>query len=386
MYKNTKRLLFTLGLLLSPFISSAINVGPEDGYYMVKSFEKDWMTYNQEEDRFEPFIDEIQSNLETHTVFIDLEKYQPFTLLAKTDFPDSYLFIDGQLYTRLPAGQWKEIDLSAFDQKEIQVSFLGSKNIQQKELFIGSRINKQEVSEGITRDNLIAMKYRIPLPFGNSFVIIFTLLFVYTTVLSSTNPKAFGEYFSLNDLFVTKVRATKFLISKPLNRVNQAFVVLLSITTGLLFVILAGKGLYLFNNPFGLYSESGSGQFLMAFVIVSAVAYVLYTLKYIFLLTMAQLFGIKKSVHIHYFKTIQFMLLAFMVLVVLLYIWYTRIPPGETFDPNLIFNILLAFYLLRSVLSYFSILKSTGIQSLYLIAYLCVVEILPIILGLRFAF
>ena len=80
------------------------------------------------------------------------------------------------------------------------------------------------------------------------------------------------------------------------------------------------------------------------------------------------------------------MLLTFLILVVVLYIWYMQIPPGEAFNAKIIYYILLGCYLLRSVLAYFSILKSSGIQSLYLIAYLCVVEILPIILGLRFAF
>ncbi|KPM47522.1 DUF4271 domain-containing protein [Jiulongibacter sediminis] len=386
MYKYLLSLLFSIGLVISPSTSFAINGGPDDAYHIIKSFDKDWLIYNENADRYEPFIDKLQSRTEAHTVFIDLQQYKPFDLLVKSEGTKGYLFVNGQMYSTLKANEWQVIALKNFTGEEIQVSFLGSGNIQKKHLFIGSKANEGIVSEGIARDNLISMKHRISLPFGNSFVIIITLLFLYATVLSGTNPKAFGEYFSVNDLFVTKIRDTKFLISKPLNRINQAFVVLLSITTGLLFVILAGKGLYLFNNPFGLNTDSGSGKFLFAFVLVSLGSYVLYILKYIFLMVMSQLFGIKKSLNIHYFKNIQFMLITFLVLVMVLYIWYVQIPPGETFDSTLIYYILLGCYMLRSVLSYFSILKSSGIQSLYLIAYLCVVEILPIVLGLRLAF
>jgi hypothetical protein len=41
---------------------------------------------------------------------------------------------------------------------------------------------------------------------------------------------------------------------------------------------------------------------------------------------------------------------------------------------------------LRTFLVFLTILKSSDIQSHYLFAYLCVVEILPIFIGIRFAF
>ncbi|MGR3810147.1 DUF4271 domain-containing protein [Jiulongibacter sp. NS-SX5] len=383
MFKKYLLLIFSL---LTTLQCLGIDGGPNDQYHIIKNFENDWYIYDESEEIFIPFIDRIQSSAQTHSAFIDLQKFKKYTLLAKSENVKGYLFADNQLLKELPAGEWIEVPLSTFTGNELMMSILGSGNITHKSLLIGSEIVKGETSSGIERSEILTMRRRLLPPFNNGYVIILTLVFLYTTVLSSTNPKAFGEYFSLGDLFITKIRDTRFLISKPLNRVNQAFVVLLSLATGLLYVLLAGRGLYLFNNAFQLNPSTSSSKFVLAFLIVSGVAYAFYILKYFFLSIMAQLFGIKKSVNVHYYKNIQFLLVLFLVLIVVLFVWYINLNPGQNFDSDLIFYVFLLTYLLRTTLSFFSILKSTGIQSLYLIAYLCVVEILPIVLGLRFAF
>ncbi len=378
-------------LLAFLFLSTAafgINGGPENQYHIVKDFHQDWYVYDSENSFFKPELDLSSTSNQAHTAFIDLSKYSSFTLLVQSQKTPGLLLINGEVYQKLKAGEWLTIPISSIapSKDEISISIYGDYNLANKKVLIGSKINQGQVSSGIDRNGLIAMKSRIPRNFGNSYILILGLIILYTTVLSSSNPKAFGEYFSFSDLFVTKVRDTKFLISKPLNRVNQAFLILLSLTSGLLFVLIAGNGLYLFNNPFSLSSESGTLGYITVFMIVSVISFAFYLGKYILLNIMSQLFGIKKTLNIHYFKNIQFTLLVFLIMVLGFYAWSVRLKPLESFDPNIVYWILLICYLVRSILSYLSILKSTGVQSLYLIAYLCVVEMLPIMIGLKLAF
>ena len=210
---------------------------------------------------------------------------------------------------------------------------------------------------------------------------------IFISILGYVNQKAFNEYFSFSDIFVTKLRDTKFLVSKPLNQINIAFLVLLSMITGLLYLLLRAKGVPLFQNHLGVNINLENSSITLTFIKATIVAFVIYFSKFFFLSITGSLFGLKKSVNIHYFKITQFNL--FFLLLISLF-FFAFIISNNSFSLNGISTLALwtavLVYTSRTLIAFLSILKSTGIQSLYLFAYLCVVEILPIFLGIRFAF
>ncbi|UBM58407.1 DUF4271 domain-containing protein [Marinilongibacter aquaticus] len=382
------RLLLGLLFFLFAQLSRAQEL-PDSTYHIIQNFGKDWFVFDEDTEEYLPFTNKLSRSHQAHSVFVDYEIYKQYHLLVRDTENSGLLFIDGKVFGKLKAKEWKDIPLSqiAHDDEQMVVTLYGSRNIAAKNVLIGTKKDlKERSSPGIFRENILVMKHRLARPFRNSSLLLLCFVFVYTALLGSTNPKAFNEYFSLGELLTVKIRDTKFLISKPMHRTNQAFAVLLGLCTALIFIVLSTHGVYLFNNVFNISNETSSLEFFGIFVFVAIVSYLLYIGKFVFLNIMAQLFGIGKTVNVHYHKSIQFTLLFFSFLVLGTYLYSMHIGVGSKLNADWVFYLLLSGYLIRTLLVYLSILKSTGMQSLYLIAYLCVVEILPITLGIRLAF
>ncbi|WP_341227176.1 DUF4271 domain-containing protein [uncultured Arcticibacterium sp.] len=377
-------------LFLLLFVQTAYGAktGPNDGYFVIYNLSQDLHVYNQQEEAYEPYIEGITPPNFAHTVFFEVANYQYATLLIKTDVPKSYVFINGLLYKNLVEDEWLEIPIKELSRygEQIALSFYGSTNPNYKEMIIASKVSTTSLSSKIIRNNLFNMKLREQLANFNVYIILLLIIFTFLTLLSVINPKAFNEYFNFQDLLTVKIRDTKLLISKPLNQINITFVVLLSMLSSFFYLLLRGKGIYMFQNQFPHTEVLSSFSFLFIFLKVSLLCVAGYLGKYFLLNIVGNLFGLEKSINIHYFKAIQFNLFAFLIIGIGLFAYF--ITPSSV-NLNLGFTLpLLGFltYGLRTILVYFTILKSTGIQSVYLFAYLCVVEILPVFIGIRFAF
>ncbi|MFC0184764.1 hypothetical protein ACFFJX_20520 [Pseudarcicella hirudinis] len=56
----------------------------------------------------------------------------------------------------------------------------------------------------------------------------------------------------------------------------------------------------------------------------------------------------------------------------------------QNFEKYLLIPVVI-FFILRLLLIYFTINKLTSLKNLYLFSYLCIVELIPVIIGIRFA-
>jgi hypothetical protein len=120
------------------------------------------------------------------------------------------------------------------------------------------------------------------------------------------------------------------------------------------------------------------------FFVLSLVAFVLLLGKYVMLEVLGSLYKLQSIINVHYFKALQSSLLFFTFLTLLLAaVAYntsaTTWPQGAILVP------LVAFYLIRLALLYLVIRSMEPIKNLYLFSYLCIVELIPLIIGLRFA-
>ena len=375
-------------LFLLPSVIFAAKSGPENSYALIHDLGENWYTYNEDSKSYSPYIKGVSPPQKAHTTFLDLKENKYFSLIVKSLVENSYLFIDGQFFKKLDKDAWVVLSIKDLPstQEEIAITFYGSTNVNSKTIFVGSKSSLVQ-TKGITKSNFLPMKLRERLSHLDSYIIILGLIFIFISILGYVNPKAFNEYFSFSDIFVTKLRDTKFLVSKPLNQINIAFLVLLSMITGLLYLLLRAKGVPLFQNHLGVNINLENSSITLTFIKATIVAFVIYFSKFFFLSITGSLFGLKKSVNIHYFKITQFNL--FFLLLISLF-FFAFIISNNSFSLNGISTLALwtavLVYTSRTLIAFLSILKSTGIQSLYLFAYLCVVEILPIFLGIRFAF
>nr|MCU0325617.1 DUF4271 domain-containing protein [Spirosomataceae bacterium] len=127
------------------------------------------------------------------------------------------------------------------------------------------------------------------------------------------------------------------------------------------------------------------GVLFSNYIRITLVTFIVLLLKYFFISLVGQLFNLEKVVDIHYFKIIQASIIFYTALVGVLLVFFTGYLPKDIDWSVYLFAPMVIFYLLRFFILYFTINRSVPIQSLYLISYLCIVELLPIILGMRFA-
>ncbi len=380
-----------LYILLFVVVSSklfATTVGPNNDYFMVHDYHDDWQVYNDRMKAYIPYIAEQHLGYPSHTIFCDIQSNRGYNLLVLSPKADNFLFINGSLRQKIPVGKWIVLNVDSlykvYEQPIIYITLYGSNNIDDKKLLLGYKrsLNQKPI---VLAESGITAKPRTPAPYRNYIVLVSMFILVTFSYLSNSYIRAFQRYFNFKDLFNTLVREQSFLINKPLNRMNIMFIILLSLIIGLLYMLLQSKGIDMFGGRTILQEGETLGVLLSNYFRISLSVFVLLVLKYFFISLIGQLFNLEKVVDLHYFKIIQSSSLFYSALVLLLLVLFMEYFPHDFNWQVYLFTPIVVFYIIRFFILYFTIIRSMPIQSLYLISYLCIVELLPVILGVRFA-
>ncbi|MFN3489659.1 MAG: DUF4271 domain-containing protein [Emticicia sp.] len=368
--------------------SFAITVGPNDQYFLVHDYHDDWQVYNDRMKAYIPYISEQHLGYPSHTVFCDIQNNRGYNILVYAQKADNFLFINGSLRQKIPVGKWIVLSVDslyrAYEQPTIYITLYGSNNIEDKKLMLGYKrsLNQKQI---VLAESGITAKPRRPTPYRNYIVLVSMFILVFFSYLSNSYIRAFQRYFNFKDLFNTFVREQSFLINKPLNRMNVMFIILLSLIISLFYMLLQSKGINVFGGRAILQEGDTLGVLLSNYFRISLAVFVIMVMKYFFIGLVGQLFNLEKVVDLHYFKIIQTSSIFYSALVMVLLVLFMGYFPHDFNWQVYLFTPIVAFYLIRLFILYFTIIRSIPIQSLYLISYLCIVEILPIILGIRFA-
>lgn len=381
------KILYILLLIISSK-SFATTVGPNDQYFLVHDYHDDWQVYNDRMKAYIPYISEQHLGYPSHTVFCDIQSNRGYSILVYAQKADNFLFINGSLRQKIPVGKWIVLSVDslyrAYEQPTIYITLYGSNDIEDKKLMLGYKrsLNQKPI---VLAESGITAKPRTPAPYRNYIVLVSMFILVCFSYLSNSYIRAFQRYFNFKDLFNTFVREQSFLINKPLNRMNVMFIILLSLIISLFYMLLQSKEISVFGGRAILQEGDTLGVLLSNYFRISLVVFVILVMKYFFIGLVGQLFNLEKVVDLHYFKIIQASSLFYSALVLVLLVLFMDYFPHDFNWQVYLFTPIVAFYLIRFFILYFTIIRSIPIQSLYLISYLCIVEILPVILGIRFA-
>jgi hypothetical protein len=375
-------------LLLISSKSYATTVGPNEQYFLVHDYHDDWQVYNDRMKAYIPYISEQHLGYPSHTVFCDIQSNRGYNILVFSKKEDNFLFINGSLRQKIPVDKWIVLNVDSlyrvYEQPIIYITLYGSNNIDDKTLLLGYKraLNQKPI---VLAESGITAKPRTPAPYKNYIVLVSMFILVMFSYLSNSYVRAFQRYYNLKDLFNTLVREQSFLINKPLNRMNIMFIILLALIIGLFYMLLQSKGIYVFGGRTILQEGDTLGVLLSNYFRMSLAVFVILVSKYFFIGITGQLFNLEKVVDLHYFKIIQSSILFYTGLVLVLLVLFLGYFPHDFNWQLYLFTPVVVFYLIRFFILYFTIIRSIPIQSLYLISYLCIVELLPVILGIRFA-
>jgi hypothetical protein len=385
--KNLK--VFFSFLLFITWLAYAGTSGPEDTYYVLEDFDNQWLIYDSESDRFVPFTRKDNASSPAHSLILKTALFKEFDLLVRCDDAEGQLLVNNSIYKSFKKGEWLILPVKELLNygNEVLLTVYGTNNLSKKQVFVGSEIrHAPTTASSFSRNRLMSIKPRPDNAGENALVLIFITIFGFSTLLAGSSPKTFTEYFTVKDLLAARIRETRSSVSHPISKVNLGFICLSSMLTAFVYTMIANEGVFLFFDHVPFDFKPNAGNLLILFITIASIAFFLHLLKYLLLTVSGQLFGLGKTVNIHFYKNIQFMLISFSVLGIFFYAYSVQHFVDKKDFMEWLPIVLTIIYSVRIGLAFLSILKNHNIQYLFLIAYLCVVEVLPAIIGLRLAF
>ncbi|GAB3785640.1 hypothetical protein GCM10028818_47550 [Spirosoma horti] len=361
-------------------------VGPEGRYYPIHDFRDDFQVYDEGAKAYIPYIIEQHAGQTALSAYVDLESNRHYSLLISTR-RDGYLFINAALKRKLIADRWQVLSIDSlyrvYRQPEIFLTIYGAPGLDDKRVLIGYPKSATQKQVVLGDDNL-SVRPRPQTIYDNFLSLGLLFLLAAHACLFALYHRAFLRFYSFQDLISFRAQEESFLINRPLSSTNMLFTLNLSFIVGYLIIFVQSRNLDVFASRTLLLGEQHIGWLIGEFFLVSGVVFLSLIGKYVLLEVMGGLYKLQDIIHVHYFKILQSSLLFFTVLALLLSIIQFN-APMLVWVPNMLLLPLIGFYLARLFLLYLVIRSLEPIKNLYLFSYLCIVELIPLIIGLRFA-
>ncbi|WP_128547695.1 DUF4271 domain-containing protein [Larkinella soli] len=376
-----------LALTLPAVRSSAQGIGPDQQFFPVHDFRNDWMVYDAAYKTYIPYIDELHESVTSVSFFLDVESNRRYSLLISTR-QDGYLFIDAALRRKLPADTWQVINLDSlyrvYRKPELFITLYGSPGVEDKMVYVGHRKTAAQKAVVTTSSPLTILPRRLSV-YPDFFTLVLLFIVAVNAFLFNFHHRAFLRFFSLTDLLSVNTRDELFMINRPVSRVNLLFVLNLSFIIAYLYLFIQSKNIDIFSSRALFLKGQGFGDLITTFFELSGLAFLMLLSKYVFLLAIGGLYKLEEIVNLHFFKVIQSSLLFFSAGAVGVATIAANAAITGAWQSTWLLIPLVGFYVGRLALLYAVIANRAAIKNLYLFSYLCIVELIPLIIGIRFA-
>ncbi len=383
---------YVLVFLLSGWVVNAQNerknsgTGPGDQYYPVHNFRDDFQVYDETVGAYVPYIVEQHTDKTALSAYVDLESNRHYQLLISTR-QDGYLFVNAALKRKLRAGTWQVLSIDSlyrvYRQPEIFLTLYGAPGLDDRQLFVGYPKSATQKTV-VLRDDTLSLRPRSPSTYDSFLGIGLLFLLATHAFLFSTHHRAFLRFYSLRDLLSLRAQEESFLVNRPLSSINILFAVNLSFVLAYLILFVQSQDIDVFASRSLLPGEQRFSTLVAEFFLLGGMAFVALMGKYLLLNVLGGLYKLQESINVHFFKLLQSSLLFFTAMTLLLTVIVYNTSAAAWSQSTLLVP-LIAFYGARTALLYVVIRSTESVKNLYLFSYLCIVELIPLIVGLRFA-
>ncbi|MDB5240727.1 MAG: hypothetical protein JWP57_1352 [Spirosoma sp.] len=362
-----------------------IGIGPESRYYPVHDFNDDFLVYDEAEKAYVPYIVEQHADKTALSAYIDLESNRHYQLLIRTR-QDGYLFVNAALKQKLRGGTWQVLSIDSlfrvYRQPEIFLTLYGAPGLNDRQLFIGYPKSTTQKTV-MLRDDSLSLHPRQMSAYTSFLGIGLLVLLATHAFLFSVHHRAFLRFYSLRDLLSLRAQEESFLIGRPLSSINILFTINLSLVLAYLMLLVQSHDIAVFTSR-SVLGEQTFGSLARSFLLLGTGTFIARMGKYVLLEVLGGLYKMQDSINVHFFKLLQSSMLFFtaMTLLVAVIAYNT---PTLVWTQSLLLTPIIAFYTARLALLYLVIRSIEPIKNLYLFSYLCIVELIPLIIGLRFA-
>lgn len=351
------------------------------------NLENEWYVFDEDYESFVPYSPQLHSQVAAHTLLLDKKKFGKYDFICEVQGGEHFLFLDGSLKKKLGPGEFfgeKLSELGNPKKRFVEITLFGSNFVSEKTAFLGYKKELTSSIVSLNKQELYTMKRRSTPITRNVTIFSFIFVLVWGVLLSSAYPRAFKNFVDFGGVFRSKIREAAIFINKPFGRTNISFLGLLCIVTAFICWQVHAMGSEgIVSSQFLLEGEGFISQ-LVNFLIFLAACSLLYFGKVIYMRIVGSIFGLGKLVDLHFFKLLQISLSVLLPLSMIL-LGYNLSGLGSENEVQSYFRwVVLIFYIFRMLIMLFTLNKNATIQFHYIITYLCIVELLPLILGLRF--
>lgn len=374
---------------LSPFTFAqprTDGIGPGERYYPVHDLRDDFLVYDEAAKAYIPYIVEQHGQLTALSVYVDLESNRRYSLLVSTD-QQGYLFFNAALKRHLAPGRWQIFSIDSlyriYRQPELFLTLYGAPGLDNKRVYIGYPKSATQKAIVLRNDNL-SVRPRPASAYDNFIGLGLLFLLATHAFLFTFYHRAFLRFFSLRDLLSLRATDDSFLINRPLSSTNLLFIINLSFVLAYLILFVQSRQVDVFASRFLLTNEQTLPSLLGQFILLSLVSFLALLGKYVALEVLGGLYKLEEISNVHFFKVLQSSLLFFTVLVLLMAVIAYN-GTASAWPESAVLLPLTGFYTARLMLLYVVIRHLEPVKNLYLFSYLCIVELIPLIVGLRFA-
>lgn len=385
---STKLVFFFSVYLFLSVVKGYAEVGPDKQYFLVKDLSQEWLVYSQYEKDYIPYIPEQHNTQLAISVLLDLESNRYYELLIFVE-KENYLFLNGSLQENLKAGQWRVLRLDSlykrYHSPQLMLTIYGTPGQVGKTVLIGHRKASIEKQIVVEEASFLSLKPREEVSMSNFFILGMLLLLAFAASLYNGYPRAFERFYSISDLFQINIREESSIRNKPFSRANLLFVGLLSLELAYIYLFTQDKQYNLFSSKELLLTGQSLFDTWFNYFKIAFVSFVLLISKYLSLYILGVLYRLQGVANVHYFKIIQSSLVFYTGIILLASLVSFYVFDWSSLVRSLLIIPGIIFYVLRVVLIFFTISNTTTVKSLYLISYLCIVELIPLIIGVRYA-
>jgi len=378
-----------LYVLLSACGVLANSATPGDRYLQVYNYQNDWLVYSPGYDNYVPYTRSIHETETSVSLLVNLIRNRHYTLLLRSQH-ETFLFIAGALQKNIAPGT--ELSLSCdslyriYQEEELLLTFFGGVGIEGLSALM---VFPKNADTTLDTTPLTKSQIRIkpkPAPVFRDFSVIVLLLILGLTATGfQTAPAIMRRISNPIEFFNRDFRSELYHHHRPYSPVIIMGVLILSMLLAFLLMYLEKQDIPVLPNGLIMGDHMTFTGLLTDYLGLTVLCFFSCYLKYFFILVTSRILNFSNVADFHFIKTLQSSLLFYSVLVLAFLLLLQQLPTFTETLQEYLYLPVLAFYFIRFLFLYLLINRSKRFINLYLFSYLCVIEIIPVIIGIKFA-
>ena len=349
-------------------------------YYIVKDLKPEWLIYDDKSALLVPYIHSVNMDSRVIHFYIDIDLYKDSYIQIEYT-PRTGLFINNHLVDYSDHEDIRNYSIDSLSKDFPGSPFFVSLSSRDDLARIGTRIvTPHDGIDLALEDDILLPIYDVKYSkFIESIKIGIILIFILYAFFLNSGRRIFMEYYDISNTFI-RVSVDEFLNrTAKITRIDMVYIVGLSIVMSFIIMMIIDYQ----DASIGNLAVKSFIGFMWTWLIMIFLIFFWYLIRIFIISFISDIFQMREVKVIHTFELLRltnFFSLMFFILVSTGFFIF-KMQTGTL--AIILSRMLLFLVIFRMVVLFVKFLNSTTYKKLYLFAYLCISEIIPVLVGLK---